>query len=250
MHGVFSSEDFFHVNTNNNKSLSLFSDYYYYNSNTPSAPAIFNKSFFNDRYDNNYGSMYGDNITNDLYDNISSMIFENKSVDVILNNNNYGLDMFYYWGNYTQFMIEKFVESKSGWDFHPFLGVGGVSIFLTVIAPGCLWFAMIAVIAAAIKSVSGIQSTLSGIALVATIRQLILGERTFCIILSVVMLVPSCILTVYNEALLYEFTERIFLDGDNIYNIEDDEEDIIFQNKHNKDNNKKNNGGSDIQVPV
>jgi hypothetical protein len=64
------------------------------------------------------------------------------------------------------------------------------------------------------------------------------------------MLVPSCILTVYNEALLYEFTERIFLDSDNIYNIEDDEEDIIFQNKHNKDNPKKNDGGRDIQVPV
>ena len=253
MHGVFSSEDFFHVNgiNTNNKSLNLFSDYYYYNSNVPSAPANFNKSFSDDRYDSNYGSMDGDNnITSDYYDNISSMMFENKSVDIILNNNNYGLDMFYYWGNYTQFMIEKFVESKSGWDFHPFLGVGWVSIFLTVIAPVCLWFAMIAVIAAAIKSVSGIQSTLSGIALVATIRQLILGERTFCIILSVVMLVPSCILTVYNEALLYEFTERIFLDSDNIYNIEDDEEDIIFQNKHNKDNPKKNDGGRDIQVPV
>ena len=183
------------------------------------------------------------------------MILKNRGSNVRIKGNDYGLDMFYYWGNYTQFMIEKFIETKSGWDFHPFLGVGGISIFLTIIAPACLWFAMIAIIAAAIKSVSGIQSTLSGIALVATIRQLILGERTFCIILSMIMLVPSCILTVYNEALLHEFNQRIFLDRGDLYNIEDDEEEIIFQNNISRDNKPNKNDGvnldvNDIRVPV
>jgi hypothetical protein len=256
MHGIFSREDFFHVDVinGNNKSLSLFSDFYY-NSNKDGrdATSIFNESSSN--YADNYGNDDVNNITDYLYNNISLMILENRGSNVKIKGNDYGLDMFYYWGNYTQFMIEKFIEKKSGWDFHPFLGVGGISIFLTIIAPACLWFAMIAIIAAAIKSVSGIQSTLSGIALVATIRQLILGERTFCIILSMIMLVPSCILTVYNEALLHEFNQRIFLDRGDLYNIEDDEEEIIFQNNSSRDNKPNKNDGvnldvNDIRVPV
>ena len=146
--------------------------------------------------------------TAEVYNNLSKVIFSynDSSKNHTTQESDFYLQ-FWSWSNSSQMQaMRTFFEARKGFDLFLLEDGSTLLTFFILISPLMLWATMVTIIGAASRGISNTQSALSGYTLVLTVKQYLLTVNPYWAIAAMVIIVPSCILSIAAE--VYDDAEK------------------------------------------